>query len=114
MIMDITSEEHLSTMLADSKKRPVFVFKHSTACGVSAGAWTRFQAFAGDDDRPGYYRVLVIENRGLSQKIASETGVPHQSPQVILLVDTKPAWNASHRDITEASLEKELIKTGFN
>ena len=84
------------------------VFKHSTTCPISAAARERFTAWVeslGPEEFP-IYEVLVIEDRPLSQTIAADTGVEHQSPQAILLEDGKPRWHASHWAITQASLDR--------
>jgi bacillithiol system protein YtxJ len=50
--------------------------------------------------------VLVLENRRLSNTIASRFGVRHESPQAIVLRDGRPYWNASHWAITTDALSK--------
>lgn len=49
-------------------------------------------------------KIVVQEARDLSNKVASLTGVTHQSPQVLLIKDGKCVWNASHHDITAQKL----------
>jgi bacillithiol system protein YtxJ len=45
--------------------------------------------------------VKVIESRPVSNQIAEDLGVKHESPQVILLKGGASYWNASHWAITE-------------
>jgi len=82
------------------------VFKHSTTCPISAEAHREFQAWCEGVAQGGLsvYWVRVIEERPLSQRIAADTGVPHQSPQAILVRDGKVAWHGSHWAITRDSL----------
>jgi bacillithiol system protein YtxJ len=56
------------------------------------------------------WKVLVIEDRQLSAKIASETGVRHQSPQALLFHRGEVVWHDSHWSIDENALEEALDK----
>ena len=100
--------DHFQQLLQNSFTKPVFLFKHSTACGISAGAWSTFQKFAENQSQAEYWKVLVIEDRPLSLKIADEIGVPHKSPQVILFYKGQPVWHTSHWSIRQKKLAKAL------
>ena len=78
-----------------------YVYKHSTACPVSAAAATvvRGNAF----DRPVYW-VNVIEQRPLSNWIADAYGVRHQSPQLLKITGGRVEAQWSHFDISAANL----------
>jgi len=99
---EITSENEWQEVVEKSKEEPVFVFKHSTACPISAGAHRQVTRYEGG--RP-VFMVKVIESRPISTKIAESTGVPHASPQLILLKDGAPAWNTSHGNITADAMQ---------
>ncbi len=81
------------------------LYKHSPICGVSAAASEEVERFA--DANPGLpiFRVDVIRQRGLSQRIAQHLGVRHASPQAILLRSGSPIWVTSHFGVTAAALE---------
>ena len=85
------------------------LFKHSTACPISAKAYEEFQVFVKDTDISAAV-VLVIEDRPVSNKIAEEFGIKHESPQIFLLEDGKVRWNASHWKITRESIKEALNK----
>ncbi len=89
----------------------MFLFKHSTACPVSSRAWRQFERFSRQGHAAAFWKVLVIEDRPLSREIARQTGVPHQSPQCILIYRREPLWHTSHWQITTAALEKALQET---
>lgn len=87
------------------------VFKHSSTCPISAAARDRFLAWLeGADPALPVYEVLVIEDRPLSQRVAADLGIEHQSPQAILLEDGKALWHASHWAITKESLDTALAR----
>lgn len=108
MIKSCQSENDFQQLLSTSCERPVLLLKHSTRCPISAGAHSRFQHFAEGHSEVDCWQVLVIEHRQLSNAIAGETGITHQSPQVILFKDGNACWHASHGSITESSLREAL------
>ena len=81
-----------------------YLFKHSTACPVSAAAADEVRAMLTDLD---IYWVDVIERRPLSNWVAAEYGVPHASPQLLLIRngEVKRAWSHSAitRDVAQES-----------
>lgn len=52
------------------------------------------------------YLVDVIANRELSDKIENEFGVPHETPQAIVLQNSKPVFSASHGKVIFSELRK--------
>jgi bacillithiol system protein YtxJ len=101
--------EDLERVLAEPG--PLLVFKHSTACPISAHAHREFRAWLESAAAPPRTALVrVIEERPVSNAIARRLGVPHQSPQAILVVGGAAVWNASHHDITGVSLTAALGK----
>lgn len=114
MIQSCRTLEDWRTLLAHSHDRPVFLFKHSTSCPISASRWKEFQSFAEGRDDAEFWQVLVIQNRPLSLQIAHDSGISHQSPQAILFVGGQAAWHTSHWSITGEEMRRALgrIATG--
>ena len=54
------------------------------------------------------YLVRVIEEPEVSRHLAVTLGVPHESPQLIVLRNGSVVWSASHSGITYQALEKVL------
>lgn len=108
-LVELLSIEDLDEALEASTQGPIFLFKQSTTCPISAAAFSEFNSFVDSlDDEVGTYFVKVRETREVSNKIADETGVEHQSPQVFFIKDREPLWNTSHQDITVDSLNDAL------
>jgi bacillithiol system protein YtxJ len=88
------------------------IFKFSPVCGVSFYAENIFRDWANglqDSSRLSLSKVNVISARKLSQQIAAELRVNHESPQVIWLgADLSVKWNASHYEINKAEMDKNL------
>jgi bacillithiol system protein YtxJ len=85
----------LENLLNDSKQKPVIVFKHSNACGVSSRAYREMEKV---DEQVNILEVQTA--REISRELENLTGVRHETPQVIVLRDGKAVWNASHFDVT--------------
>jgi bacillithiol system protein YtxJ len=90
----------------------VYIFKHSPYCPTSRYVDTIVQAFAEQlhhQTTMEVYRVDVVNHRPVSQAIADDTGVRHESPQVILLGRSRTViWHASHHAIDAESLRRML------
>jgi bacillithiol system protein YtxJ len=113
-MIEITSLDEFDTLLEESEIHPVLILKHSTSCPISGGAYGRVQAWerAVGDAAPPIYLVKVIESRALSNEIASQLGVTHQSPQIILVRDGCALWNTSHGKIGGLELDAALHELG--
>ena len=92
-----------------SKQKPTLLFKQSTTCPVSANAFEEFQQFLKEnsEDLAAYF-VTVRESRPVSNKIAEDLGVVHQSPQIILIKDNEAIWDTSHMNITVDTIKEAL------
>ena len=55
-----------------------------------------------------FREIVVQEARSLSDLVARETGIRHESPQVILFRNGEAVWNTSHHGITAESLREAL------
>lgn len=108
-LKELLTLEDLEEAWEMSTVKPVFLFKQSTTCPVSADAFADYKKFleAKGDDVSTYF-VKVRETREVSDEIAEETGVQHQSPQVLFIKDREALWNTSHNKITIDSLEEAL------
>ena len=104
----LTSESAVEALL--ESPHPVWLFKHSSTCSISAAALDEFNAFlASHPDAPAGM-VVVQQQRPLSNWIATRLRSVHQSPQVFLLHGGAVRWQASHWSITAANLEQALAR----
>ena len=97
----INEELQVEEIRKKSFERPVLVFKHSTSCSISAASLSRIErawdADKAKDIEPFY--LDLIRYRGISNKIARDFDVEHQSPQVLLIQNGECTYDASHFDI---------------
>lgn len=107
---EITTIEQWTEAFEGSGERPVVLLKHSTTCPVSANAHEEFTRYLSGEPRGDvdYLLVKVIESRPVSNRIAEDTGVKHESPQIIYVHDKKKVWTASHWSVTKAHMSAVL------
>ena len=112
-IRNIRTADQLDRLLADSNRVPVWIFKHSLACGVSGHALREFERFVAslDSNDPAHFALVEIQERpDISREISSRTGVQHESPQLIFLHKGRVVWQASHWSIRRKTLDKARVE----
>ena len=91
----ISTQEELDRLLAASSMQPIVIFKHDYDCSISVRAFWDLAAI------PGEVSLIDVEQyHALSQAVAAQLGVEHESPQVIVVRDGQPVYAASHWDIS--------------
>lgn len=99
----------LDAAIAESRLRPVLIFKHSRTCGISCEAYDALhEHLAGTPVDASYNVITVQSHRRVSDEAEVRLGVRHQTPQVIILRGGLPVWNASHFRITADALKRVL------
>jgi bacillithiol system protein YtxJ len=106
----LTSSSDWEDALAASESAPVVVFKHSSACPTSARANGEMEGLAGEMDTP-IYRVVVQDARSVSDAIADDLDVRHETPQVIVLSDGASTYDASHYRVKADDVRSALNGT---
>lgn len=81
--------------LADATEKKFYLFKHSNSCPVSASANRQVEKAEGQLAIP-VYRIVVQEQRELSDQIARKFGIKHETPQLILVRDGNAVWERTH------------------
>ena len=99
----VPDSETLEQLFAASHDAPVVLFQHDPFCSTSAAAHRQLATLTGPE-----HVVDVARQRQLSRIIALRTGVPHESPQVLVLRGGAAAWSASHRAITAEAVQQAL------
>lgn len=101
----LQEESQLNTIIADSNTTPQVIFKHSTRCATSSMVKTRLDKNQAPDGI-NFYFLDLIKYRNISNKIAENFGIHHESPQVLVISDGKCIYNESHYGITFGELEE--------
>ncbi|PAW92175.1 thioredoxin family protein [Mucilaginibacter sp. MD40] len=84
-----------------NKKGYSLIFKHSTRCSISMMAKRRFEMDWDSlpADMPLYFLDL-IKHRDISNQIAQDFSVYHESPQMLLIKDGECVLDQSHSSIS--------------
>ncbi len=82
-----------------------WVLKHSRACPSSLAACAEVASFERDHPGEPVLRVVVQDSPSVSEHVAQALGVPHETPQVLLIEDGRLAWHASHDEVSQAAME---------
>lgn len=86
----------------ESTNEPVFIFKHSTRCGISRMVLGRFEEkFANNQEGMQFYYLDLLNFREISGEIAARFQVMHQSPQLLVIKNGDCVAHASHYEILE-------------
>ena len=111
----MTNLTHLSDLdmleaaIAESRERPVLLFKHSRTCGISCEALDELHSHLASGLTGAAYKVITVQShRRLSDTAAQRFGIRHETPQALLIRDGEVVWNASHFRITADELSKQL------
>lgn len=97
---NITEEEDVKKIITESDNKTQIIFKDSVTCGISAFAKERLKEGASLLSEKADFNYLdLLRYRTVSNFIANQLGVIHQSPQVIVLKNQKVVYRVSHHDI---------------
>lgn len=98
---NIEKEEDLEKAIELSYQHKIAIFKHSTSCFISRTILKNFEKEVdGADKKPELYFLDLLAHRPISNKIAEDLGIRHESPQLIVIENGKPINSASHQDIS--------------
>ncbi|MCC6289156.1 MAG: bacillithiol system redox-active protein YtxJ [Chitinophagaceae bacterium] len=95
----LNTEAQWQEILQQSAIKPQLVYKHSTRCSISSVIKSRLERAGAPADIDFYYLDLIA-HRAISNQIADEMNVPHESPQVLLIKSGVCVYNESHGAIT--------------
>lgn len=104
---NLTEEKQIDEIITLSSTIPVYIFKHSTTCGISAQAKENLEAsFRNSDKSFTLYYLDLLKFRSVSNEVASILKVHHQSPQLILIQNGQVIFTTSHHKIKTTIIEE--------
>ena len=97
----INDELQIEEIRQKSFQHPVLVFKHSTTCSISAASLGRMERSWDNEKAKNIepFFLDLLRYRSISNKIAHDFDIEHQSPQVLLIQNGECTYDASHFDI---------------
>ena len=107
----IESENDLNAAIENSNTKNVVIFKHSTRCIISKTVLKNFENEAENSNTENidFYYLDLLNYRNISNEIAEQFNITHQSPQVILIKNEEVIYNASHDGISLETIKQHLI-----
>ncbi len=109
----LQSLEQLAEITAASENHPIVIFKHSTRCSISSMALNRLERgwdSAVMNDQHAYYLDL-IRHRDISNAIAHQFDIPHESPQLLVIYKGQVLEDTSHMGISFEIIKEALGST---
>lgn len=107
----LTATEQLEGVLKDSHTRPQLIFKHSSRCSISSMALERFGREWDTGTGADLWFLDLIRYRDVSNAVAVQTGITHQSPQVVVLMNGQVTHDASHSGISAQAAKDAIAKS---
>jgi len=103
----ITNISQLEDINAASESEKIMIFKHSTRCSISSSALNRLERNWNNETdslkiKP--YYLDLIAHRDISNKIAQQWNIEHESPQVLVIEKGKCTYHNSHMGIDYTEL----------
>jgi len=97
--------DQLNTIVEASFLTPQLIFKHSTRCSVSRFVLNEFKSGYGfsEVDFTAYFLDL-LRYREISNAVAQQFDVVHQSPQLLIIKNGKAVVHASHENVNKIKL----------
>lgn len=103
----LDSPESFDSVLEASHHKVIAIFKHSTSCSISHMAKMRIEEHWDLHDVDLHYLDLKA-HRNISNTIAENLSVPHESPQILLIKNGECIYDASHFDISIEEIKESL------
>jgi bacillithiol system protein YtxJ len=102
---NIENENDLTKAIEKSYSNKIAIFKHSTSCFISKTVLRNFEKeIENIDQKVELYYLDLLAHRAISNKIAEDLGIRHESPQLIVIENGKVIGNASHQDISVSQI----------
>ena len=102
----LTDVSQLYEIVENSNDKTIGIFKHSTRCSISRFALKQFEKEYNLDDKVDLYFLDLLNHRDISNEIANQFQVVHQSPQLILIKNGVAVYNTSHGEIDASQIYK--------
>ncbi len=105
--IELKHEDQINEIIEKSQYKPQTIFKHSTKCSVSSMAKNRLER----SDAPAntdFYYLDLITHRNISNKVAEEFSVFHESPQILVIKSGACVYEESHTAINMNEIEEQV------
>lgn len=102
----LTDVSQLGEITEKSNEKTIGIFKHSTRCSISRFALKQFENEYNLDNSIDLYFLDLLNYRDVSNEIANQFKVEHQSPQILVIKNGVAVYNTSHDSINASDLKQ--------
>ncbi len=107
--ISLTSPEQLLQIKEKSATTPQVIFKHSTRCSISSMVLQRLERSEAPESMD-FYLLDLIAYRSLSNLVAENFQVSHESPQCLLIKNGACIYDESHMGIRMDELTAQAVQ----
>lgn len=104
----LQSEQEVEKIFQTNSPKAIMLFKHSTACNISAGVKKDLDRRKIDKLNVDAYYLDLLRYRSVSNLIEKLSGVKHESPQVIIWKNGAVVYHNSHKNIRWSDIRSHL------
>ena len=105
--LPLTSIDQIEKIKTLSKTESIFIFKHSTRCGISRMVIKKFESlFSEEHQNLKVYYLDLLNYRNVSNEVANSFQVIHQSPQLLVIKNGNSSYDASHNEVASINLSR--------
>lgn len=95
---ELTDLAKFNELIDLSFKEKVYLFKHSTRCGISFIVFQKFKKRM-KETKQRYFFINIPKHRVVSNEVSDRLKIVHESPQLIIIKDGTAAQHESHYDL---------------
>ena len=104
----LESLAQLETINKLSQERPQVILKHSSTCGISRVVLKMFKDSYDINWDCDFYFLTIQSHRDISNSIAEQFGIRHESPQLLVIKNGEVTFHTSHGGIADTNLGDKL------
>ncbi len=105
----IEDYNQVQNLVEASHQQPQVIFKHSTRCSISVMAKNRLER-SGLPEQIQFHYLDLLQYRDISNKIAEQFSVYHQSPQILLIKNGECIFEETHSAISMDEIIEQAMK----
>lgn len=107
--INLTNLDEIRDIKTLSISESIFIFKHSTRCGISRIVKKQFEKLLlQNKNNIKVYYLDLLKYRNVSDAVSEVFQVKHESPQLLIIRNEEAVKHVSHYDITTISINKYL------
>jgi bacillithiol system protein YtxJ len=99
--IELKELDQVQKIKQESTQQPVLIFKHSARCNISRASLDRLERKWNTDEMAHVkpYFLDLLSFREISNHLADQFNVEHESPQILIIADGKSILDLSHFQI---------------